>query len=383
MIDELLSQDEINALLSGADFGGDGGAGKAEGGFSQEQQSILDDLAGIFSTSASSVYGMLAGKEVTALVHETTVIPQKEFISRPEEAAFAFRVTCGGLNDAPLVLVITERGALTLADLMMGGEGKDLPEEAGELYLNAAQEGLSQVVGAAFTSMSGMLGGKRLMPENVSSALEPAEWLPFPTRSPDDETWAISAAVSIEGLGDFPLWVLLPLDVVKGIADEVMERIAGKEKKEAPAAAKAPAGSPKSSQTAAPQGAPRGESPVHEAEPPSFGNVYDQSSVDVRPAEFVPLVQKPGGGYGSSKIDLVADIPVRVTVELGRTRKNISDILNMTPGSVIELDKMAGEPVDILVNGKLVAKGEVVVIDENFGVRITEILSSAGRVHSL
>nr|HPK06692.1 flagellar motor switch protein FliN [Aminivibrio sp.] len=162
MIDELLSQDEINALLSGADFGGDGGAGKSEGGISPDQQSILDDLAGIFSTSASSVYGMLAGKEVSALVREMTVLPQKEAASRPEETPFAFRVTCGGLNDAPLVLVITERGALTLADLMMGGEGKDLPEEAGELYLNAAQEGLSQVVGAAFTGMSGMLGGKGL-----------------------------------------------------------------------------------------------------------------------------------------------------------------------------------------------------------------------------
>ena len=171
MIDELLSQDEINALLSGADFGGGGGAGKNEGGISPEQRSILEDLAGIFSTSASSVYGMLAGKEVTALVREMTALPQKDFVSRPEEPPFSFRVTCGGLNDAPLVLVITERGALTLADLMMGGEGKDLPEEAGELYLNAAQEGLSQVVGAAFTGMSGMLGGKRLIPESISSAI--------------------------------------------------------------------------------------------------------------------------------------------------------------------------------------------------------------------
>ncbi len=76
----------------------------------------------------------------------------------------------------------------------------------------------------------------------------------------------------------------------------------------------------------------------------------------------------------------MADIPVRVTVELGRTRKNISDILNMTPGSVIELDKMAGEPVDILVNGKLIAKGEVVVIDENFGIRITQLVSPEERI---
>lgn len=236
---------------------------------------------------------MLAGKEVSALVREMTVLPQKEAASRPEETPFAFRVTCGGLNDAPLVLVITERGALTLADLMMGGEGKDLPEEAGELYLNAAQEGLSQVVGAAFTGMSGMLGGKRLIPENISSALESQDWLPFPTRSPEDEAWTISAAISIEGLGDFPLWVILPLDVAKALADDVRELVSGKGKKEAPAAARAPAAGAKPQQPSSRGNVPV-EAPVQETEHPSFGNVYDQSSVDVRPAEFVPLVQKAG-----------------------------------------------------------------------------------------
>ncbi len=371
MIDELLSQDEINALLSGADLGG-GGGDDAGGDFSPEQSSVLNELAGIFSSSTSSVYGMLAGKEVSTIVGAKSVVTQKDFASAIEEP-FAFRVTCGGLDDSPLCLVITEKGALTLADLMMGGEGKDLPEEAGDLYLNAAQEGLSQVVGAAFTSMSGLLGGKRLMPENIGSSLESGDWVPFQDRSPDDELWSVSVTISIEDLGDFSLWVAMPLDVVKKVAGEAAGLISGKEAPEARGAAPArerPAPAPE-----------RAERPG--AEHPSSGHIYDQSSVDVRPAEFVPLVQKAGEGHGSSRLDLVADIPVRVTVELGRTRKNISDILSMTPGSVIELDKMAGEPVDILVNGKLVAKGEVVVIDENFGVRITEIVSSAGRVHSL
>ena len=96
-------------------------------------------------------------------------------------------------------------------------------------------------------------------------------------------------------------------------------------------------------------------------------------AVDVRPAAFQPL---GGGGSGGapSPIDLIADIPVRVTVELGKARKSVSEILALTTGAVVELDKMAGEPVDILVNGKLIAHGEVVVIDENFGVRITDIV---------
>jgi len=82
-------------------------------------------------------------------------------------------------------------------------------------------------------------------------------------------------------------------------------------------------------------------------------------------------------------IELLLDVTLQVTVELGRTRRQIRDVLALGPGSVVELDKLAGEQVDVLVNGKLIAKGEVVVIDENYGVRITDIISPADRVQSL
>lgn len=384
MIDELLSQDEINALLSGGGFGGGAGNDGSSGDMTAEQQHVLNDIANLFSSSAASVFGMLAGKEVSADIQKMETVSQEELVSATEAEPFAFRVLAGGLNNAPITMLVTKKGALTLADLMMGGEGKDLPDDASELYLNAAQEGLSQVVGAAFTSMSSLLGGKRLMPENVSSALETEEWLPFPSLAAAESLWRVSASLEMEGLGSFPLEILFPLEVAKKIADEVHAVVAGKKEKEQPAPSAQSQQQPKQAPQQQPQAIPQQQQSFGGGgEPaPSFGNVYDQSSVDVRPAEFVPLTQKSVSGFGS-KIDLVADIPVRVTVELGRTRKNIADILNMTPGSVIELDKMAGEPVDVLVNSKLIAKGEVVVIDENFGVRITEIVTSAGRVHSL
>ncbi|PKL02509.1 MAG: flagellar motor switch protein FliN, partial [Synergistetes bacterium HGW-Synergistetes-2] len=167
MIDELLSQDEINALLSGGGFGGGAGNDGSSGDMTAEQQHVLNDIANLFSSSAASVFGMLAGKEVSADIQKTETVSQEELVTSTEAEPFAFRVLAGGLNNAPITMLVTKKGALTLADLMMGGEGKDLPEEASELYLNAAQEGLSQVVGAAFTSMSSLLGGKRLMPENV------------------------------------------------------------------------------------------------------------------------------------------------------------------------------------------------------------------------
>ena len=387
MIDELLSQSEINALLSGNSGLGEGSATGNSGALSSEQRAVLEDIANIFSSSAASVFGMLAGKEVTAHVRQSEAVSQEEMVASVEEAPFVFRVQAGGLDNAPITVLATVKCALTLADLMMGGEGKELPEEAGELYLNAAQEGLSQVVGAAFTSMSGLLGGKRLMPENVASSLEEGEWLPFSALDAAEMIWRVYVTLEIEGLGSFPLDILLPLDAAKSIADEVHAIVADKPQPEQPAPrpeAQAPAAhQPAQAQAQAPQQHPQMQFAAMDGGPaPSFGNVYDQASVDVRPAEFVPLTQKSVAAFGG-KIDLVADIPVRVTVELGRTRKNIADILNMTPGSVIELDKMAGEPVDVLVNSKLIAKGEVVVIDENFGVRITEIVTSAGRVHSL
>ena len=95
---------------------------------------------------------------------------------------------------------------------------------------------------------------------------------------------------------------------------------------------------------------------------------------NVQPAQF----QNFSDGYATAdapeNIGLIMDVPLEVTVELGRTTKSISEILDFAPGTIIELDRIAGEPIDVLVNGKFVAKGEVVVIEESFGIRVTEII---------
>ena len=104
-------------------------------------------------------------------------------------------------------------------------------------------------------------------------------------------------------------------------------------------------------------------------------------SVNVQPAQFTPFGAMPNQAYQPENIDLIMDVPLEVTVELGRTKKSISEILDFGPGKIIELNKLAGEPVDVLVNGKFVAKGEVVVIEESFGVRITEIINATKAVN--
>lgn len=107
------------------------------------------------------------------------------------------------------------------------------------------------------------------------------------------------------------------------------------------------------------------------------------SQGEVKPAEFPDLAGAGAVPPGKPNIDLVKDIEVTLTVELGRTEMVIQDILELTPGKVIELDRLAGEPLDILVNGTLLARGEVVVVDENFGVRLTSIVDPAERLGAM
>ena len=341
MPDDLLSPDEINALLSG----GGGDLGDVEE-LSSENTEQLAKVADVFANSENSVINMLAGKNVTTNVGKAEVLTQIDFAKKFSEIPFLFSNTFGGFDDKPLALVVDQKGALTLADLMMGGNGSQVPDPS-DLYWNAAQEGLSQVVGSAFTSLSGLLGGRRLMPENTSSALGEAEWRAFSLEPAEAKIWASPVNVVIDGLTPFNIWTCLPLDTALDIA----ETMSGKKSPEPQAAANNPMGG----------GGAMG------------GRQNAGPAVDVRPAAFQPLGGGGGGGT-PSPIDLIADIPVRVTVELGKARKSVSEILALTAGAVVELDKMAGEPVDILVNGKLIAHGEVVVIDENFGVRITDII---------
>lgn len=370
-MDELLSQDEINALLSGGGF-----SAPSPSELSMEDSQVLDEIASVFSNAENSVFGMLAGRDVNAVGGETLILTQGEFRSRLTEKPFVFRATFGGFEDLPLLFVVEQRGALMLADLMMGGEGRELPAEASDLYLNAAQEGLSQVVGSAFTSVSGLLGGRRLMPENTSSGIEEGEWTPFPNLEEDGKIWASVSSVEIEGLESFNIWVSISLESARTLANAIHQIMS----EQAPKAAPAPAPSQSSHAEANMFAAPPPPAPAMSAGG-ARGAQQPAPVVDVHPAEFTPLTPRASGG-GNSRIDLIADIPVRVTVELGKTRKSISEILNMSTGSVIELDRMAGEPVDVLVNGKLIARGEVVVIDENFGVRITEVLNAAARAYS-
>lgn len=148
---------------------------------------------------------------------------------------------------------------------------------------------------------------------------------------------------------------------------------------------------PPADEAAAPAAPPPSPPPAARTKPASPGRpkaapaaapAAGVAPTQVNPAQFTPLSGEDAGG-DAAKLDLLLDVVLQVSVELGRTRLTIGDILALRAGSVIELDKLAGEPVDILVNGTRIARGEVVVVDKKFGVRVLEVVSRAKRLASM
>ncbi|MDR1482350.1 MAG: flagellar motor switch phosphatase FliY [Synergistaceae bacterium] len=379
MVDEFLNQAEIDALLSDGDENS-GGASV----LTADDLSIMNEVAGIVASASSNVIGMLAGRTVSANLTEQVEIPQSELSATIEGArVFSYSMNLEGLNSMPALFVTGERGALALADLMMGGDAKDLPTEANDLYLSAAQEGLSQLVGSALTSLSGLVGGSRLSASSSEGHIaDSAGWLPFPSDAAETRIWVGKIDLNVEGVEPFMLDVILLSNKAVELTSKVKEAMAPKPEpspaapeQAAPAAPKAP---PQQRSQQAAQAAQAPQAPMQVQLPPK----PQGPPVDVRQVEFAQLGGTDSAG-SQGNIDLIVDIPVRVTVELGRTRKTIGEVLALGPGSVVELNKMAGEPVDVLVNGKLIARGEVVVIDESFGIRVTEVVSKAERIRSM
>ena len=248
--------------------------------------------------------------------------------------------------------------------------------------MSAVSESMNQMMGSVATSLSSMFNKKvDITPPVVTLVDLGTEEVVSKLLDKADPIVQASFRMEVDGLIDSEIMQLLPLDVAKGMVDALMNQQPDVENEGAEIEAAQAAAPP-----AAP--APMAAAPAAPAAPANYGygappmQPHVASNVPVQSAQFTPLSSVPVQ-VNDANIGLILDVPLQVNVELGRTKKSIKDILDLTKGSIVELDKLAGEPVDIMVNGKYLAKGEVVVIDENFGVRITEIVSPLERAARL
>ncbi|MFY0542778.1 flagellar motor switch phosphatase FliY [Brevibacillus sp. H7] len=436
---DMLSQDEIDALLRANNLveeeeeaNGSPDVGEFLTPFEQD---ALGEIGNITFGSAATALSTLLNQKVDITTPTVSMVQSdhldKEFPIPHVSVHVQYTDGFEGIN----LLVIRLEDAAVIADLMMGGAGKPESTELSELHISAVQEAMNQMMGSAATSMSTIFNQfVNISPPGIDvldlSKGEGRENLPT-----TEMLVKVSFRLKVGEQGeliDSNIMQLLPISFAKQMISMLLgtseAEPAGQPttpsqpvfaepevaaaaavtpppvqpptapqqppayQQQPPAGYAPPAGYPMQHDPYAmhsmqPGGYPTYPYPPHYQQPPvpqpapqHFGGA---AGAHVKPAQFSPF---SGGAMAlpdEQNLNLLLDIPLQVTVELGRTKKLIKEILELSAGSIIQLDKLAGEPVDILVNNKLIAKGEVVVIDENFGVRVTDIISQWDRVQKL
>lgn len=373
MMDEnrILSQEEINELLAKSLSK----KNNEEEILTQEEKDTLGEIGNIsIGTSATTLYTLLRNRVIitTPNVMVTTIEELQKKFSIPFLAVIVDYTE--GIEGST-ILIIKEEDAKIIADLMMGGDGTNTDAELDELRLSAVGEAMNQMMGSSATSLS------TLLKRNINISPPKLQRISFDDDSlknyfkKEEKIVVVSFQMEVGELIKSQIMLLMSVPFAKKMVRELYEVSSAnaaenienveleKEEKHKE--------KHKEKQLSEEKVAKQKQFPEKQ-----------KDKIEVKPIE---LEDFDDGSTSSKKssLDLIMDVPLEISVELGRTVKKIKEILEIGPGSIIELEKMAGEPVDILVNGKRIAKGEVVVIDENFGVRITEIINSNEKIDYL
>ncbi|NWL86397.1 MULTISPECIES: flagellar motor switch phosphatase FliY [unclassified Paenibacillus] len=398
---DYLSQEEIDALLKQANQ--DTPTEPTVSDYlTPLEQDALGEIGNITFGSAATALSTLLSKKVDITTPKVSIITRSQFESEFPKPHVAVHVQYVDGFEGMNSLVIKTRDAQVIADLMLGGDGNPAEEELNEIHISAVQEAMNQMMGSSATSMSTIFNRfVNISPPGID-ILNMTNGTGINNLPSDEILIKVSFRLTIGDLIDSTIMQLLTVKFAKEMVESLINGSVSEPVKQETAAAAAPPAPayeppapayepPAPTYTAPPMSSqpmpqqqgyyyPPQERPM--AEPQHFGTVPGRN-LNVQPVQFANFGNPALGHIDENNLNLLMDIPLKVTVELGRTQKQIKDILELSQGSIIELDKLAGEPVDILVNNKLIAKGEVVVIDENFGVRVTDIVSQWDRIQKL
>lgn len=407
MSDNILSQEEIEALLRGEPLSTDEPKDSTTQGIitadylDDMEKDALGEIGNISFGSSATALSALLGQKVEITTPTISVVDKEalevEFIHPYVAIKVDYTVGLSGMN----LLVIKQSDAAIIADLMLGGNGLNPNTDLGEIHLSAVQEAMNQMMGSAATSMSTLFNKKVDISPPTIDLMDVLEDQGRDLIPEDDLMIKVSFALKVGDLIDSNIMQLVPLGFGKKLVASLMGGDAEEE-----TAAVAEMTRP-TEQQSTPIQQPAHQQQVqqqsyeqngydHGKQQPAYDTQYGQPApqqqmqmrpqqpqVQVQQAQFANFESPSLNKSESNNLNMLLDIPLQVTVELGRTKRSVKEILEMSSGSIIELDKLAGEPVDILVNNRHIAKGEVVVIDENFGVRITDILSQVERLNNL
>ncbi|TCI80134.1 flagellar motor switch phosphatase FliY [Exiguobacterium sp. SH0S1] len=364
---EMLSQDEIDALLRGTNDSSPKPVDESEEHLDSMESDALGEIGNIsFGNSATALSTLLQQKvEITTpVVSEVTIDELRERYPTPH---VALRVGYTEGLKGENVLVLTREDAAIISDLMLGGTGIGVdPDGLDEIRLSAVQEAMNQMMGAAATSLSTVFSKKIDISPPLVEVFDATKNQTIIDRLELWETMVlIEFNLKVGTLIDSKIVQIAPIQFGKQLVNELIAATTS-----APAAPKQEQPKVQAAVTPAKASAP---APVRTEK-------TSAPEVAVSQAEFMPLHAPTSNDSVPANLGLLYDVPLNVTVELGRTKRSVREVLELSQGSIIELDKLAGEPVDIYVNQQRIARGEVVVIEENFGVRVTEIIQPHERI---
>lgn len=391
-MDGMLSQEEINALLGNASGDSNDATTNPASAkiLTDEERDAIGEISNICMGTAATTLYSLVNQKVTITTPKVSICTWDELVADYEKPCVFITISYKEGIEGNNVLILREDDVKVITDLMMGGDGTNLVDELSDLHLSAICEAMNQMMGSSATSLSSMLGQKiDISPPkaelvNLLDDVDSQKAGMFV----NDTFVKVFFKMEIGDLVDSSIMQLYPIDLAK----ELYKKFASSkepdpvpetpEKPQEPvnvAPAKAQPQTqpmPQQQQMGQPMMAQpmMGMGQMPGGQQMAYNYVPPAQDVNVQPVQFQPFNMGVNPITQQENIDLIMDVPLEVTVELGRTKKSIKEILEFAPGTIIELDKIAGEPIDVLVNGKLVAKGEVVVIEESFGVRVTEII---------
>ncbi|MFZ5898516.1 MAG: flagellar motor switch phosphatase FliY [Bacillota bacterium] len=356
-MENALNDAEREALLGGSPGG--------EDHLTPEESDALGEIGNICMGSASTALSMLLNRQVNITSPKVSVIKKDEFIRSFEVPLVAIQVVFTEGLEGSAVFVIKAPDAAVIADLMMGGDGTSPPRELGEMEISAAAEAMNQMIGSSSTALASLVGRPvNIAPPNAVylDVSESVGSIPFDL---DDPMVVVAFKMTIGDLISTEIMNIMPVATAKQEAALLLESVAGQAAQESREWDLGPASPPGEQAT-----------PVAEDRPAAQPGFPEEPQEEKEPVWLSEVID-------NNKMRLFMDIPLKVSVVLGRTKRPVSEVLSLVPGSIVELSSLADEPVDVLVNGTVVARGEVVVVNENFGVRITNILSPEERIKHL
>lgn len=388
MSDGALSQDEIDALLAGVDSSGVGAPAAASSSLPDGDRKALQNFLSSTVQALSSNLSMMTGSSVMVQTPQVDSISREAFLQKLPDMVVAAKADFSAGVTGDHALLMSQETAKQIASLMNKEENIDLDDMA----MSVIAEVVSQMNGTQITALSDKTGNKNIAAEPPAATVQPKAMLPLPSGDFLRATYQLD-------LGDgssSSIWEVFGASLVRDITRALGGEPAGADlagmggmgmgmgmggmQAGMQGGMQAPMGGFGGMQ--APAGMGMGDMGMGMGGFGMGSGMMGQSPANVQSIQFPNLIpQSAQSEHGN--IGLIMDVYMEMTVELGRTRKLIKEILGMGEGTIIELDKLAGEPVDILVNHKLIAKGEVVVIDENFGVRVTEIVSPMERMSDM